>query len=176
MEFSNPQTILQNVTLGQGATVVDLGAGSGFYSLAAARIVGREGRVFAVDVQKDLLDRLYHAAQSEGLHHLEVVWGDIEHYGGSKLREGSADVVLLCNTLFQLENKQVAVDEAMRLLRNGGRLIAVDWNGSHFGMGPEEHLVFSQEQATALFTDTGLSVETSFDAGQQHWGLVLRKK
>lgn len=155
--------------------MVDLGAGSGFYSLAAARIVGHEGRVFAVDVQKDLLDRLYQSAQGEGLHHLEVIWGDIEHYGGSKLREGSADVVLVCNTLFQVEDKKKTLEEAMRLLRPGGRLVAVDWTGSHFGMGPEESLIITQEEAQSLLSEVGFKEDSAFDAGPHHWGLIVRK-
>src|SRR5690349_15540940 len=56
--FSEPSANLAKLGLVDGMKVVDLGAGSGFYSYEAARRVGATGRVYAVDVQKDLLERL----------------------------------------------------------------------------------------------------------------------
>ncbi len=49
--FSDPQKNLERIGIPQGITVVDLGAGSGHYAIGAARLVGKEGRVYAVDVQ-----------------------------------------------------------------------------------------------------------------------------
>jgi len=70
-----------------GMKVADVGAGSGFYSLEAARKVGSSGRVYAIDVQKNLLERLRSQAISEGLGNVEVVWGNAEKIGGTKVRE-----------------------------------------------------------------------------------------
>ena len=175
MEFSNPQTILENLVIGQGSIVVDLGTGSGHYSMAAARMVGSEGRVYAVDIQKDLLERLQHSATGEGHHNIEIIWGDVEKYGGTKLRENTADVLLLCNILFQLQDKRSAVTEAMRVLKPGGRLVAVDWTDSHFGMGPDQSLVVTEDTARSLLQNIGFQEEKTFEAGPHHWGVVFRK-
>lgn len=175
MEFSNPQTILQNLTIGPGSVVVDLGSGSGHYSMAASRLVGTEGRVYAVDIQKDLLERLQHTAEGEGHHNIEIVWGDIDQYGGSKLREGTADVVLLCNVLFQSENKPNAIGEAVRVLKPNGRLVMIDWTDSHFGMGPDQSMIVSMDEARELCTKYPLTEDRTFEAGPHHWGLVMRK-
>jgi ubiquinone/menaquinone biosynthesis C-methylase UbiE len=56
--FAHPETILSGFDLKSGMHVADLGTGSGFYALAAAHLVGSKGRVYAIDVQKDLLDRI----------------------------------------------------------------------------------------------------------------------
>jgi precorrin-6B methylase 2 len=71
-----------------GMKVVDLGAGSGFYTIEAAKLVRSGGRVYAVDVQQDLLAKLKNSAALAGLRNIEVVWGNIEKIGGTKLREG----------------------------------------------------------------------------------------
>src|SRR5580700_10648069 len=97
--FSDPTVNLAKLGLNDGMKVVDLGAGSGFYSIAAARIVGPGGRVYAVDVQKDLLDRIRTNGATEGLRNIEVVWGNAEKIGGTKLREGIADRVIASNIL-----------------------------------------------------------------------------
>ncbi len=57
MAFSEPEQIVSQLELAKGSQVADIGTGTGFYSFAAAQAVGPNGRVFALDVQKDLLER-----------------------------------------------------------------------------------------------------------------------
>ncbi|MEK9185631.1 MAG: methyltransferase domain-containing protein, partial [Patescibacteria group bacterium] len=76
--FSNPKNNLEQFGLTKGMKVADLGVGAGFYALEAARIVGAEGRVFCVDVQKELVAGVRRTAEKEGLNNLEAIWGDIE--------------------------------------------------------------------------------------------------
>jgi len=101
--FSDPASNLAKLGLTDGMKVVDLGAGSGFYSLEAAKIVGASGRIYAVDVQKELLERLRSIGATQGIRNIEVVWGNAEKIGGTKLREGIADRVIASNILFQIE-------------------------------------------------------------------------
>ena len=58
MSFADPLTNLQKLNLAPGMTVVDFGAGSGAYTLSAAKLVAPEGRVYAVEIQKDLLETI----------------------------------------------------------------------------------------------------------------------
>ena len=84
--------------------VGDFGAGSGHYARAAAASVGSSGRVYAVDVQENVLK---HLKLNTSLAHrgtIETVWGDVERLGGTHLRDASLDAVILANTLFQLDN------------------------------------------------------------------------
>ena len=88
--FSDPASNLAKLGVIDGMKVVDIGAGSGFYSIEAARKVGSSGRVYAVDVQKDLLERLRSHGAAQGLRNIEIVWGNAEKIGGTKLRESIA--------------------------------------------------------------------------------------
>src|SRR3989344_1115259 len=97
--FSDPASNLAKLGLVDGQKVVDLGAGSGFYSIEAAKKVGSSGRVYAVDVQKDLLERLRSVATTNGVRNIEVVWGNAEKIGGTKLREALSDRVIASNVL-----------------------------------------------------------------------------
>ena len=175
MNFSDPQANIERIGIGEGSVVVDLGSGSGYYSLAAARAVGHEGRVYAVDVQKGLLERLKETAAAEHLSQIEIVWGDVEKIGGSKVGTETADLVLISNVLFQLENKEGIVTEALRVLRPNGRVCVIDWTDSHFGLGPDESLVVKIDDAKKLFADR-FELDREFDAGNHHYGLVFRKK
>ena len=175
MAFSEPAKNIEQLGIQEGSSVADLGAGSGFYSIAAAQAVGPSGRVYAVDVQQDLLGRLKNMAHTSKIHNLEVVHGDIETLNGTRLREQSVEVVIVANVMFQLDHKDGLVDEVSRILKPGGRVLVVDWTDSFGGLGPQADMVFGQEDAKALFEKKGMSFVTGILAGDHHYGLIFRK-
>lgn len=175
MAFSDPEKIIEEVGIREGSIVVDLGAGSGFYSLAAAKATGDAGKVYAVDIQQELLSRLKNTAQTAKLRNIEVVHGNIEKLHGTKIADGLADIVIVANVLFQVEDKEGLADEVMRLLKSGGRLLVVDWADSFGGMGPEESAVFNQQDSRGLFEKKGFAFDTGIPAGDHHYGLIFRK-
>ncbi|MES2216029.1 MAG: class I SAM-dependent methyltransferase [Patescibacteria group bacterium] len=168
--FSDPSANLAKLGINHGMKVVDLGAGSGFYSIEAARAVGGDGRVYAVDVQKDLLERLRSHAGTQGVGNIEVVWGNAEKIGGTKLREAIADRVIASNVLFQVEKPDDFCLEIKRILKPGGKVLVVDWNADG-SMTPAN--VFPAAKAQALFEKTGFKLDQEFNAGDHHYGLVF---
>lgn len=173
--FSDPEKNIKQFNLVEGSYVADFGSGSGFYSFAAAEAVGQNGRVYALDVQKDLLEKVKKEAQFRHLANLEIIWADLEHVGGSKLREASIDAVILANILFQLEHKDNIALEIKRILKRGGKVLVVDWLSSFGGVGPQPKDVFEKEKVQELFIKHGFTLETEISAGTQHYGLIFRK-
>ena len=177
MAFSDPTHNIEQFRIQYGMRVADFGAGSGFYSLAASRAVGPHGHVYAVDVQKDLLTKLKNDAMKAGLANVEVVWGDIEHLGGSKIREGSIDAVIMSNVLFQMPDKATPALEAKRILKpHTGKVLVVDWRDTGSGMGPQAEHLFSQDKAREVFEKAGFTFDSSIAAGDHHYGLVFKTK
>ncbi len=172
--FSEPKRIIAQLGLAEGHQVADFGAGSGHYSIEAGRRVGHTGRVFAIDIQQNLLARIKNLANAERLNNIHILWGDIEEVGGTKLKDASMDVVLLCNILFQTDHKGNILTEAKRVLKRTGRLLAVDWTDSFAGTGPAPHDIVTESDARGLFTQAGLVVDRAVPAGAHHWGLILR--
>jgi ubiquinone/menaquinone biosynthesis C-methylase UbiE len=173
--FSDPEKNISQFALASGMQVADFGSGSGFYSFAAARAVAPSGQVFAVDIQKDLLQKLKNGAKQNHLHNINIVWGDLEHLGGTKLRENSLDAVIAANLFFQIENKDALCLEMKRILRPLGRVLIVDWAGSFGGVGPVENDLVAREQINSLFQDHGFKLDREIAAGAQHYGLIFRK-
>jgi len=173
--FSDPENNIKQFALAPGMQVADFGSGSGFYTMAIAKAITPGGQVFAVDIQKDLLQKLKNGAKQNHLNNVDIIWGDLEHLGGTKLRESSLDAVTVCNLLFQIENKDALCLEIKRILRINGRVLVVDWAGTFGGLGPQEKDVFSRDKVMTLFQGHDFVLDREISAGAQHYGLVFRK-
>lgn len=176
MGFSNPKKNIDQFGIAEGMRVADLGAGSGFYSIAAARKVGPEGIVYAVDIQKDLLERIRQEAVSEELDNVEIVWGDIAKPQGTTIGDNAVDVAIISNVLFQVEDIQAVCAEAYRIVRSGGRVLVIDWRDSFAGLGPAPDHIVAEQQTHDALQNAGFLVTGEIDAGDHHYGIVARKE
>lgn len=173
--FSDPQKNVEQCGIQAGMEIADFGSGSGFYTLAASKALMATGRVYAIDVQKDLLSKLKNKAVSLGLYNVEVIWGNVEKMGGTKLRDSSIDLIFLGNVLFQLENKDNIVAEVRRVLKPSGRILIVDWTDSFGGLGPHPKSVVKRETVMKMFEKGGFHLDREIEAGAHHYGLIYKK-
>ncbi|MDO8548052.1 MAG: class I SAM-dependent methyltransferase [bacterium] len=174
--FLNPARAVHAAKIHEGHLVADFGAGSGFFTRAAAREVGEGGEVWAVDINRDLLPRIKNLSAAENLRNVHVVHGDIESVGGTPLPPEHFDFVIISNVLFSAEGKKALVAEAKRVLKKVGRALVIDWSGSFGGLGPHESHVVTEREAKKLFEEAGFVFVEDVPAGAYHWGFVVRKK
>jgi len=178
MAFVNPEEVVKkHFNLQPGMVVADFGAGSGYYTLASARIVGESdsGVVYAVDIQKDLLEKIKSRAEEEGLKNVEIVWADLDKPEGSRIAADSLDFVVISNILFQTENKRAVAREAFHVLKSGGIAGVIDWSESFGGLGPRPEDVVGKQDCEKLFLEAGFTMEKEFEAGEHHYGFLFKK-
>lgn len=175
--FSDPVKIIEQVPLFPGQHVADLGVGSGAYTFACAEKIKGDvnSRVFAVDIQKNLLERISSESKERRLEDVRVVWGDLEKPSGSRLRHDSMDVVLLVNTLFQVEHKHGVMQEAYRVLKPGGLLVLIDWSESFGNIGPKQSEIVNFEMAKTYMQEAGFVFDRDIQVGEHHYGAIARK-
>jgi len=99
----------------------------------------------------------------------------MEKADGTKLRDMSIDLVLVCNVLFQVEDKSVVVAEVKRILKPQGKVLVVDWSDSFAGLGPHPDVVVAQETVMDLFEHAGFHLDREVSAGEHHYGLLYKK-
>lgn len=173
--FVDPNVVASHFHIREGDVVADFGAGSGFFVEVLARLVGQNGRVYACEIQRELVEKLGTLVRTKGLFAVDPLWCDMEVKGGVKIADGVLDVAIMVNTLFQLEEKEIALAEAARTLRSGGKFFVIDWSESFGGLGPQPNQVITAKQAQGLLESSGFVFERSFDAGDHHYGLAFRK-
>ena len=174
--FSDPHQNIEQLGLSDGMIVADLGAGSGFYTFEAAKAVAPTGKVYAIDVQKDLLERLKKEAQRQNITNVDVIAGDIEKLGGTKIREASCDVCIASNVLFMIEDKKGFLLETKRILKQNGRLFLIDWAASFSQMGPNQANIVYKDDAVKLALEAGFESSREIDAGTHHYGIIFHKR
>ena len=176
MQFIDPTKTVHALGVKSGDIVADLGVGSGAHAIAAAKIVGNNGKVYAVDIQKDLLETLHSMAKESGLPQLEIIWGDLDDACATKLSEEVVDRILISNTLFQLEDKNQIMHEAYRIAKPGAHMLVVDWSSSHGHAGPHPDNVVTQDSARNLAEGAGFVFSGTVPAGDFHYGLLFEKE
>jgi len=93
--WQKPAEVIALLDLHPGEQVADIGAGGGYFSFRLADAVGPGGRVYAVDVDDDMIEYLRSRAQREGRSNVEVIRGE---YGDPLLPDGRIDLVFTCDT------------------------------------------------------------------------------
>ncbi len=172
--FADPEKILKQIGIQDNMIVADLGAGSGFYSILAAQMASN-GKVYAVEIQKDFLTTIKNKANDAHLNNLETIWGDVEQVGGTKLKDEIIDRVIASNVLFQIVNKQKFIDEAFRILKPEGKILLIDWTDAMEVLRPKKEVIINKEQAREMFEKKGFVYERDIDAGMHHYGMILKK-
>jgi ubiquinone/menaquinone biosynthesis C-methylase UbiE len=172
----DPYKIFEKISLSEGKRVADLGCGrTGHFVFPAVKVVGEKGIVYAVDVVKNILESIKSLARSGGIDNIQTVWSDIEAPGKTPIPSGSLDVCFCVNVLFQLKNKAGALQEASRMLKKGGYLVAVDWAKKLGMLGPDEKSMLSPEELTSLALAADFKFVDKILPGDYHYSLIFEK-
>ncbi len=174
MVFMVPDATATHFHVRPGERVADLGAGSGHFVKALSRLVGPSGKVYAVEIQRNLAEAISDMARKERLSNVESLWGDLEEDGGIKLADGTLDATLFSNTLSLVEDRTSALCEAKRVLRKGGKLLVIEWADGSGGLGPSLDLLIMEENMKKMGEESGFIFERNFPAGDHHYGLSFR--
>ncbi len=173
--FLHPERIVSRFDLRPGMIVADFGAGSGFFTIPAARFVGEKGKIYAIDIQQSMLDLIKSKANLEHLLNVETMWTNLEEAGGSHLKDGIVDFVIIANILFQAENKVILFEEAYRIMKPDGRLAVIEWDEGKFSAGPPPTMRIPKKIATGLAQQSRFHLDREFEAGSHHYGLMFKK-
>jgi ubiquinone/menaquinone biosynthesis C-methylase UbiE len=162
-DFQKKKEILETLAFKPGERVADLGAGSGYFTIPIAQLVGPTGKVWAIDAVQNMLDYIQKRLWAEKLDNVELVKVEKDD---PQLPPGGVDTILMVDT-FHYITERTAYGEKLRAgLAPGGRLVVIDyipksWEERPWGPPPSQHL--SREQLSADLAAAGLKEISSYD-------------
>lgn len=152
--------------------IVDVGAGAGLFS-AKWLDLWPSATVFAVDMEPRALQWIRE-------HRPEVATGRIVPVASSEIHvpldDGAADLVTMLNLHHELAEPDVMYREAHRLLRCGGRLLAVDWAPFDSPKGPPVSVRIGAEEAVARVASAGFCDASAHEGLAYHWLVTAVKR
>jgi ubiquinone/menaquinone biosynthesis C-methylase UbiE len=130
--------VMDLLNLKPGATVADIGAGSGWFSVRAARRVAPNGRVIAEDINPKAIAYIQQRAQREHLGDIETILGTPDD---PKLAPGSLDAALMLKVYHEIAHPPLVLANLHAALKPGARFGIIDRNGNGADHGLNEPIV-----------------------------------
>lgn len=167
--------LIQLLDLKPGDSVADIGAGSGVLSERMARKVGPEGKVYAVDIQEEMLTMLRNRMKQKKIKNVVPVQGEITT---PKLEPNSIDLALLVDVYHEFSHPYEMTQGMAEALKPGGRLVLVEYRKEDPRVPIKEVHKMSEEQVKRELLQPEFGLEwatTQEDLPRQHV-IVFRKK
>jgi len=137
-----------------GKTVADIGAGSGWFTVRAARRVTETGSVYAVDINPEATRYIDKRAQKEGLHNVKTVLSKSDN---PQLPANQIDSVLLLKTYHEVDQPVVLLQNLRACLRPGAKVGVIDRNGNGENHGVAADIVIKEA------SEAGYVLQSQYD-------------
>jgi arsenite methyltransferase len=124
-DWQQPEKVIQSLEIKPGDHVADLGSGSGYFTFRLAQAVGPTGKVYAVDIDKQMNDLVIQRAQKEGAGNVEVV---LAKPNDADLPASGVDLIFTVNTYHHIDDRIAYFTALKRSLRSGGRVAIIDFD------------------------------------------------
>lgn len=163
-----PAETLREIGLGKSDVFCDIGAGSGVFTIPAAKLTS--GTVFALDIDEEALRTIAQKAQHENLPHIKTLKVAGERY---EIEDASVDLVLMSAVLHDMDNPTQLFREIKRICKSGGKLAVIEFHDRRTPMGPPVSRRIGKEAVISLCGQYGLSVSNEFDLGENYYCVVF---
>jgi ubiquinone/menaquinone biosynthesis C-methylase UbiE len=140
--WQKPHEVLMALDLKAGETVADIGSGSGYFALRFARHVGETGRVYAVDVEPDLVRLLNRRLRDAGVRNVQTVLADPDD---PLLPDASVDRFVVVDTWHHIGDQAKYLGLMRRMLRPGGQVVMIDFQKKELPVGPPPSMKIARE-------------------------------
>jgi len=160
LEWQKTDKVLNHLLLKQGDVVADIGAGTGYFSRLFAQRVGKNGLVYAVDVDESMVQYLGKRAKKEGLDNIKSIHAPPND---PLLPKSSVDLVFICDTYMFIENREEYLSHVRDSLKNGGRLAIISFNRkAEIPAAPPPVKMISREKTILEAEKAGFALEAIY--------------
>lgn len=168
--WQKPERVVRALGLSPGDAVADIGAGGGYFSERFARAVGGEGRVFATDVQDEMVRALEERFSGARLENVTVVRAGFDDPG---LPPACCDLAFFANVYKEIDARPAYLRRLATALREDGRIAIIDFRPSAPGLGPPREVRLPESQVVAELEEAGFALAERHDFLPRQYFLVF---
>jgi ubiquinone/menaquinone biosynthesis C-methylase UbiE len=171
LEELNPLDTLKRIGLTDDSVVADIGAGSGIFTLPAAR--ASSGAVYALETDHEMLKLIDNKARSEDLPNIIGI-----HVEDNRLDLGDncIDIVLMVTVLHELADQLIMLQETRRIMKEKARLAIVEFHPGNTPNGPPPGIRLAREEVYEMLDRSDLTVVDDWDLGENMYCVVAQPK
>jgi ubiquinone/menaquinone biosynthesis C-methylase UbiE len=166
-----PSKAVAALQLHPGQVVADIGAGSGYYTMLLSAAVGAQGRVYATDIQPEMLALIRRKIEQHPVTNVELVLGTAT---ASRLPDGRVDLALMVDVYHELAQPQAFLESLKRALKPDGRLVLIEFRKESAWVPIREEHKMSVREARVELEAAGYRFERVIDVLPWQHILVFR--
>jgi ubiquinone/menaquinone biosynthesis C-methylase UbiE len=137
------ERVMDILKIHQGSTVADIGAGSGWFTVRAAKRVGDSGSVYAEDINPQAIKYIDDRVHGDKIHNVRTILGREDD---PRLPEGKVDAVLILKTYHEIAQPVILLQNLRKSLRPGGLVGIIDRNGNGEDHGIQKDVIVQEAQ------------------------------
>lgn len=166
-----PEVLLALLPIGKTDSILDLGAGTGYFAIPAAQMT--DGLIYALDIEPKMLEELQSRLAQQHVPNVKVITGAIEDI---PLEDAAVHHVIASFVMHEVEPLSKGINEIYRVLKPGGHCLCLEWEKTPSESGPPlEHRIHSSDM-THAFQNAGFTVISQAAPTEANYVLVLRKE
>lgn len=153
--YQKPHDVIMALDLKEGETLADIGAGSGYFAFRFAHHVGEKGRVYAVDINPDMILYMNRRIRDLQLRNVVTVLAPPDD---PLLTDASIDRFFICETWHHIANQVQYLAEMKKMLKPGGQVIVIDFHKKELPLGPPAEMKIAREDLVRQMESNGFKL------------------
>jgi arsenite methyltransferase len=153
--YQKPHEVVMALGLREGEIVADIGAGSGYFALRLAHHVGDKGRVYAVDINPDMILYLNRRIRDMKLKNVVTVLAAPDD---PLLMDASIDRFFICDTWHHVQNQEQYLALMKKMLKPGGQIIIIDFHKKELPVGAPMEIRIAREDLVRQMESNGFKL------------------
>ncbi len=151
-KWQKPDEVISNMNIKEGDVVVDIGAGTGYFTRRIALAAGRSGKALGIDIEPSMVKYMKKDARKLGIQNYDARLVKPDDPGLGSL---SVDIIFICDTYHHFKNRVLYLKKLSKNLKDGGRIVIVDFYKKESSIGPPVKHKISKDKVIEEFKEAG---------------------